>query len=605
MRATRARRDGPAAASEPGRDEPGRAGVASPGGRVDGDHARDDGGSVGSEGGAHWASPDKIPARRLETMALAGELRIPFTSGILIGIGETRAERLDALLALRALADEFGLLQEVIVQNFRAKPGTRMASHPEPSLEEHLWTIAAARILLGSRAHVQAPPNLAYDDFPCLLDAGIDDWGGVSPVTIDHVNPEAPWPEVERLAAATRSRGLELAPACPSTPSTSARSGWTRTSAARAPRRRRDGPAREDDWAPGEPQAAVRGPSRRGPARAGRRGPGRGRAHAPVRDAWARAGAGSRSGRSAPPRDVRRRGDVRRHAEHPVHERLLLPLRLLRLLEGQAGREPPRRAVSRPSRGDRAPQPPRPGSAERPRSASRAASTRPSRGSTTRTSSETIASAVPGIHVHAFSALEVWQGAATLGLSLDRVPRPLARPRARLAPGHGSRGPRRRGTRCDLPGQGDDRAVARGARRSARRRAALERDADVRARRHAAEAGRGTSCGRASSSSEEAASPSSSRCPFVPMEAPIYLQGRARRGPTFAGGAARARGRAAGAPPGDHEHPGLLGQARARRDAAGARRRRQRPRRHADERVDLALRGPSSGRRCRPSGWRS
>ena len=119
---------------------------------------------LGGKGGPHWASPDKLPARRLETIRLAGELAIPFTSGILIGIGETREERIEALLALKALGEEHGHLQEVIVQNFRAKPGTRMASHPEPSLDDHLWTIATARILLGADWHVQAPPNLAYDE---------------------------------------------------------------------------------------------------------------------------------------------------------------------------------------------------------------------------------------------------------------------------------------------------------------------------------------------------------------------------------------------------------------------------------------------------------
>src|SRR6266545_2696486 len=108
-----------------------------------------------AKGGPHWASPDKIPARRLETIRLAGELRIPFTSGILIGIGETRVERIDAFLTLKALGEELGHLQEVIVQNFRAKPGTRMATHLEPSLEEHLWTVAAARIVLGPTWHVQ------------------------------------------------------------------------------------------------------------------------------------------------------------------------------------------------------------------------------------------------------------------------------------------------------------------------------------------------------------------------------------------------------------------------------------------------------------------
>jgi FO synthase len=211
---------------------------------------------LGERGGPHWASPDKIPARRLETIRLAGELAIPFTSGILIGIGETREERIDALLALRALGEEHGHVQEVIVQNFRAKPGTRMAEHPEPSLDEHLWTIAVARILLGPDAHVQAPPNLSYDDFPRLLDAGIDDWGGVSPVTIDHVNPEAPWPEIERLEEATRSRGLELAPRLAVYPEYVAElERWIDPAVASHVRRAADavGLARDDSWAPGEP----------------------------------------------------------------------------------------------------------------------------------------------------------------------------------------------------------------------------------------------------------------------------------------------------------------------------------------------------------------
>ncbi len=211
---------------------------------------------LSARGGPHWASPDKIPARRLETIRLAGELRIPFTSGILVGIGETREERIDALLTLKAVGEEHGHLQEVIVQNFRAKPGTRMASHPEPTLDEHLWTIAAARILLGPSWHVQAPPNLAFDDFPRLLDAGIDDWGGVSPVTIDHVNPEAPWPDVERLRDATRSRGLELAARLPVYPEHLAElAHWVDPAVAPHVRRAADatGLAREDGWAPGEP----------------------------------------------------------------------------------------------------------------------------------------------------------------------------------------------------------------------------------------------------------------------------------------------------------------------------------------------------------------
>ncbi len=208
---------------------------------------------LSARGGPHWASPDKEPSRRLETIELAGELRIPFTSGILIGIGETRAERVAALEELRALHERHGQLQEVIVQNFRAKPGTRMASHPEPSLDDHLWTIAVARLLLPDDVAVQAPPNLAYDDFPRLLDAGIDDWGGVSPVTIDHVNPEAPWPDRDRLAEATRARGLELAPRLPVYPRyLSGR--WIDPAVLPTALRASDalGLAREDDWHPGE-----------------------------------------------------------------------------------------------------------------------------------------------------------------------------------------------------------------------------------------------------------------------------------------------------------------------------------------------------------------
>jgi FO synthase len=170
---------------------------------------------LSERGGPHFGSPDKRPAARLETLRLAGELRIPFTTGVLIGIGETRAERVEALEAIAALHREHGHIQEVIVQNFRAKPGTRMATHPEPSLEELLWTAAVARLVLPEGVHVQCPPNLSYDDFPRLLDAGIDDWGGVSPVTIDHVNPEAPWPEIERLRAATEARRLSLAARLP------------------------------------------------------------------------------------------------------------------------------------------------------------------------------------------------------------------------------------------------------------------------------------------------------------------------------------------------------------------------------------------------------
>ena len=208
---------------------------------------------LSERGGPHFGSPDKLPARRLETIAAAGEERVPFTTGLLIGIGESRAERIDSLLEIRELADRHGHVQEVIVQNFRAKLGTRMAGAPEPALDELLWTIAVARIVLGPRAHLQAPPNLSYDDFPRLLDAGIDDWGGVSPVTIDHVNPEAPWPELELLRRATESRGLELAPRLPVYPEWIS-GEWIDPGVMPSVLRSSDslGLAREDGWSPGE-----------------------------------------------------------------------------------------------------------------------------------------------------------------------------------------------------------------------------------------------------------------------------------------------------------------------------------------------------------------
>ncbi|HKY91487.1 MAG TPA: 7,8-didemethyl-8-hydroxy-5-deazariboflavin synthase CofG, partial [Nevskiaceae bacterium] len=161
-------------------------------------------------GGPHFGSPDKAPARRLETLRLAGEAQVPMTSGILIGIGETRVERIEALLALRDLADRHGHLQEIIVQNFRAKPGTKMHAAPEPTMAELCWTVAAARLVFGASMSLQAPPNLFGGDLADLVHAGINDWGGVSPVTPDHVNPEAPWPHLQRLADETARAGGHL-----------------------------------------------------------------------------------------------------------------------------------------------------------------------------------------------------------------------------------------------------------------------------------------------------------------------------------------------------------------------------------------------------------
>ena len=166
---------------------------------------------LGEPGGPHHGAPDKTPERRLATLEAAGRARVPFTTGILVGIGETRAERIDALVAIADSHRRHGHVQEVIVQNFLPKPGTSMHRADPCPPEELLWSIAAARLLLPDDVHLQAPPNLS-DDLAPLLAAGIDDWGGVSPLTIDHVNPERPWPALERLQAATEAAGHVLAP---------------------------------------------------------------------------------------------------------------------------------------------------------------------------------------------------------------------------------------------------------------------------------------------------------------------------------------------------------------------------------------------------------
>jgi len=161
-------------------------------------------------GAAHDRAPDKIPRRRLATLEAAGALKIPFTTGILIGIGETPNERVDALLAIRDLHERYGHVQEVIIQNFRAKPTIRMREEKDPSFRDLAHTLAVARLLLGARMNLQAPPNLSPSTYPALIRAGLNDWGGISPLTIDHINPEAPWPHLIELARATASVGYEL-----------------------------------------------------------------------------------------------------------------------------------------------------------------------------------------------------------------------------------------------------------------------------------------------------------------------------------------------------------------------------------------------------------
>src|SRR5580698_238344 len=205
-------------------------------------------------GGVHYGSPDKRPEVRLETVKLAGELRVPFTTGILIGIGETRAERLEALFAIRDLHGRFGHIQEVIVQNFRAKPGTKRAGAAEPDLDDLLWSVAAARLILGPSMNIQAPPNLSPGVYPRLIAAGINDWGGISPVTPDHVNPEAPWPAIAELAQRSAAAGKLLVHRLPIYPAYARDlATWSAPEIATQARRLSDaeGFARDDNWAPG------------------------------------------------------------------------------------------------------------------------------------------------------------------------------------------------------------------------------------------------------------------------------------------------------------------------------------------------------------------
>ncbi len=218
-------------------------------------------------GGPHFGSPDKQPAVRLETLRLAGQLQVPFTTGLLIGIGETRAERIESLLAIRALHRRYGHIQEIIIQNFRAKPGTLMAGCAEPGIEELKWTLAVARLAFGPEMNIQAPPNLtaAYAE---LIAAGLNDWGGVSPVTPDHVNPEAPWPHLEALRLQTARAGKTLVERLTVYPKYAREPArWIAPALAPAVLAASDagGYARADAWAPGIADIRISPVEKRGP----------------------------------------------------------------------------------------------------------------------------------------------------------------------------------------------------------------------------------------------------------------------------------------------------------------------------------------------------
>jgi FO synthase len=426
-------------------------------------------------------------------------------------------------------------VQEVIVQNFRAKPGTRMASAPEPSLEEHLWTIAAARILLGPAWHVQAPPNLAYAGFPRLLDAGIDDWGGVSPVTIDHVNPEAPWPEIALLEEATRSRGLELAPRLAVYPEYVAqRERWLDPGVAPHVLRASDaaGLARDDSWAPGEP-GPIPFVVRRGPAPLGLTGDDLGEGEL-TRLLSSR---GSEVDRVLASADRLRRhvcGDevtyvVTRNIQYTnvcyfrcgfcafSKGKLAANLRGAPYLVPRS--EIVRRAEEAWARGAT--------------EVCLQGGIHPAfTGDYYADVVSSIKQAVPGIHVHAFSALEIWQGAATLELSLDEYLGRLRDLGLGSLPGTAAEVLDDEVRRVICP---DKVTTAQWLRvHDAAHRAGLHSNVTL----MFGHADTPLSWARHLLRAREQQQLTGGftelvPLPFVPMEAPMYVQGRARRGPTF------------------------------------------------------------------------
>ena len=328
---------------------------------------------------AHRGAPDKVPARRLATLEFAGELAIPFTTGILVGIGDTRADQLAGLRAIAASHARHGHVQEVIVQNFLPKAGTAMFRAEPCAPEDLVWAIAAARLVLPPDIHVQAPPNLS-DELGPLLAAGIDDWGGVSPVTADHVNPERAWPALDILREATEAAGHTLAPRLTIYPTfahdparwldpalhfpvmdVSDAEGLAREDlvvlggrGAPAPAARRARPATARgagrDQRRHRPRCGGRGAGRRG----ARPGGGRGRDRDALQRPRPRGAHGGRGGRRPAPAHCRRGRDLRAQPQHQLHERLHLQVPLLRLLQGPALAQPARRALPAGTRRDHA-----------------------------------------------------------------------------------------------------------------------------------------------------------------------------------------------------------------------------------------------------------
>jgi len=497
-------------------------------------------------GGPHHGSPDKHPRARLASIRAAGERRVPFTTGILIGIGETREERIDSLLALRELNDAHGHIQEIIIQNFRPKAGTRMAHSPAPPLEDHLWTIAIARLLFAPSMNIQAPPNLSPGVLPRLIEAGINDWGGVSPVTPDHVNPEAPWPHLDALAFATNAAGKQLVERLAIYPAFARQADmWVdpalRTSLIRAIDA--DGWPRNDEWSPGA-RAALPGRAARftRPAIANE-----------VPNILARAQAGTALGESEIVRLFRCRGDefaavcaaadeLRQDTNGDVVSYVVTRnINYTNICYFKCGFC----AFSKGKMSENLRGRPYELSLDEVAGRAREAWARgatevcmqggihPSYDGTTYLEiCRAVKSAAPGIHIHAFSPLEVHQGAATLGVSLENFLRSLQMTGLGTLPGTAAEvlDDEVRTVLCpDKIGTARWLEVMRAAHRGGLRSTATIMFGHVDRYGHWAR----HLLRVRDLQSETGGFTEFVPLPFVHMEAPIYLKGRARRGPTF------------------------------------------------------------------------